>query len=202
MPDNCDVLIHAGDFTRYGKKADAIDFNDWLGTLTHIPHKFVILGNHEATAEWEAQAEKLLSNAMLLRNRGVSSDALSLYGTEFYWPAGPDDVQPPYGQIPPSIDVLVCHSPVQGHVDGGMGCPSLLKHVHRVKPKLVVCGHIHEARGIVQGVGDFEGTIFVNAANLVASRDRGGSSKKSGVRPAILWDRENGAVEMALPESA
>ena len=73
---------------------------------------------------------------------------------------------------------------------------------YEAAPKLVVCGHIHEARGIVQGVGDFEGTIFVNAANLVASRDRGGSSKKSGVRPAILWDRENGAVEMALPESA
>ena len=40
---NGDVLIHAGDFTRYGKRADADDFNKWLGELPHR-HKIVVNG--------------------------------------------------------------------------------------------------------------------------------------------------------------
>merc|ERR1712083_348367 len=38
-----DVLIHAGDFTRYGKREDVQDFNVWLGTLPHR-HKLVVNG--------------------------------------------------------------------------------------------------------------------------------------------------------------
>merc|ERR1711977_505540 len=49
-----DVLIHAGDFTAYGKAADAEDFNAWLGEQPH-KHKFVVLGNHEANAPWRKQ---------------------------------------------------------------------------------------------------------------------------------------------------
>ena len=41
-----DILIHAGDFTRYGTLSDAEDFNHWLGELPH-KIKIVILGNHE-----------------------------------------------------------------------------------------------------------------------------------------------------------
>ena len=73
--------------------------------------------------------------------------------TQFYWPAE-EYFQPPYAAIPAGVDVLVCHGPVQGHVDGGTGCPALRQHVARVRPRLVVCGHIHEARGVVDGAGD------------------------------------------------
>merc|ERR1712126_726376 len=41
-----DVLIHAGDFTKYGLVSEVEEFNSWLGTLPH-PHKIVIGGNHE-----------------------------------------------------------------------------------------------------------------------------------------------------------
>ena len=42
IPDG-DVLVHAGDFTRYGKRSDAEDFNKWLGELPH-KHKIVVNG--------------------------------------------------------------------------------------------------------------------------------------------------------------
>jgi hypothetical protein len=34
VPDG-DILIHAGDFTMYGRSAHAADFNLWLGELPH-----------------------------------------------------------------------------------------------------------------------------------------------------------------------
>jgi len=45
VPDG-DLLIHAGDFTFFGNRDDAVDFNDWLGGLPH-PHKVVVAGNHD-----------------------------------------------------------------------------------------------------------------------------------------------------------
>lgn len=38
-----DILIHAGDFTHFGKETDVTDFNDWLGEQDHS-HKIVING--------------------------------------------------------------------------------------------------------------------------------------------------------------
>jgi 3',5'-cyclic AMP phosphodiesterase CpdA len=34
VPDG-DVLVHAGDLTRYGRLDEARDVNDWLRTLPH-----------------------------------------------------------------------------------------------------------------------------------------------------------------------
>lgn len=70
MPDG-DILIHGGDFTRFGKREDAVDFNLWLGDLPYA-HRFVVLGNHEATAEWREDVAEILSNAVLLCDSGVS----------------------------------------------------------------------------------------------------------------------------------
>src|ERR1035437_6153833 len=46
-----DLLIHAGDFTSFGKGTkEILDFNDWLGDL---PHRYKVLtcGNHEYAME-------------------------------------------------------------------------------------------------------------------------------------------------------
>jgi len=48
--------------------------------------------------------------------------------------------------------------------DGKMGDPSIRKVVEKIKPKLVVSGHIHEAHAVVVGEGELEGVIVVNAA--------------------------------------
>jgi hypothetical protein len=172
-----EVLIHAGDFTRFGKHSDATDFNEWLG-MQQFEHKLVVLGNHEARADWCEEAASVLSNATVLSNSGVSittSSAelhlppwppLNVFGTEFYWPVDTEHFKPPYDLIPESTDVLVAHGPALGHVDGGSGCPWMLEHVARVQPLLFVCGHIHEARGACKGQNErVAATLFVNAAN-------------------------------------
>lgn len=44
--------------------------------------------------------------------------------------------------------VLLTHGPPKGHLDlEGKGCPHLLREIWRVRPGLVVFGHIHAGRG-------------------------------------------------------
>ena len=198
-----DVLIHAGDFTHCGRESDARDFNAWLAEQPHA-HRFVVVGNHEADADWRRSAATILSNATLLsdevgsvpasssaaassdgadascsaaaaagpdgaapegssRGGGGGKGALTLWGTDFYWPMKTPN--PHYADIPDGVDVVVAHGPAMGHVDGGAGCEALLRACARVRPRLVVSGHIHGAHGMCEGRGALHGTTFVNAAN-------------------------------------
>jgi len=180
-----DILIHAGDFTAYGKLTDAIDFNAWLGELPH-PHKIVINGNHESNADWQKRAAEILSNATHLVQQGASYEVgpavVNVFGTQFFWPIADTDVtvqsaglhgcgNPAFDQVPAGVDIVVTHGPVKGRVDGGgSGCSAAARMVHRVRPKLVVSGHIHHAHGVVT---DSVGTTFVNAANCRKGRTIG-----------------------------
>ena len=206
-----DILVHGGDFTRFGSQTDAIDFNIWLGTLPHL-HKFVVFGNHEVNAPWRDQAAEILTNATLLCNssaslerlksshgREIHSDGatsssqrpLCIWGTDFYWPVVAEEgrcfFEPPYAHIPAGIDLLLTHCPpaVPG-VDDGVGCGFLLDHVRRARPQSVVCGHIHQAHAVVEGSGELDGIIFVNASNA------GGPGAKQHSRrigwPAVVLD--------------
>jgi Icc-related predicted phosphoesterase len=61
-------------------------------------------------------------------------------------------------------DVLVLHCPPRGTLDRtrlGLraGSHAAAAAVERLRPKLVLCGHIHEARGVVER----ERTLYVNA---------------------------------------
>lgn len=55
-------------------------------------------------------------------------------------------------QIPLDADVVVTHTPAKGHCDktgslSSAGCDVLRQALLRVRPRLAVCGHIHEGRG-------------------------------------------------------
>ncbi|KAK7995511.1 hypothetical protein PG990_014284 [Apiospora arundinis] len=63
--------------------------------------------------------------------------------------------------IPLDTDVLITHGPSFGHRDETVGreaagCEELRKAMWRVRPKLAVCGHIHEARGVERVRWDLE----------------------------------------------
>lgn len=56
--------------------------------------------------------------------------------------------------IPPRVDVVVTHTPPRGHCDDRAGitrptgCEALRRALWRVRPRLAVCGHIHDGRGV------------------------------------------------------
>ncbi|KAI0362597.1 Metallo-dependent phosphatase [Trametes cingulata] len=80
-----------------------------------------------------------------------------------------------YARIPPSVDILMTHTPSLGVCDitkrgKHAGCPELAERLMDDDMKscrLHVCGHIHEARGVAvvgQAEENPDGRISVNAA--------------------------------------
>ena len=171
VPDG-DLLIHAGDLSRSGKEDDVRAFDRWLGTLPH-PHKVVIAGNHDFGFEQEPDARSWITQALYLQDEEVTLGGLRIWGSPwqpwfFDWAFNLHRGEPlrkVWAQIPVGIDVLVTHGPPRGILDTtsrgeAVGCDDLLEAVQRIRPRLHLFGHIHEAYGqVTQG-----GTTFVNAS--------------------------------------
>ena len=178
IPIDTDILLHAGDITWNGEYSVLDDFNEWLGHLSWIEHKIVIAGNHDLSLQSNPTlAESYLTNATYLRDSSINIDGIEIYGSPwcprfgawaFYDDRGEDMakhwVKMVEGYKP---DILMTHGPAYGTLDlvpGGIhaGCEELAKAIAIAKPKLHVCGHIHEGYGQVQ-VGD---TLHVNASTV------------------------------------
>ncbi len=235
MPEDADMLICAGDYTKFGKKEQLLSFNEWLGKLPYRT-KIVVNGNHECNAMWKRSAKSLLSNAILLVDEGVevelesgsesesesepchdcdsdkngeandeqkkdgsneldnnlssfgkkknsTKEKLKIYGTNFYWPCD-QGTNPYFDQIDDdsSIDILISHCPALGYVDNNRGCPALLNVIqNKIRPKIVISGHEHTARGI--HYDQKSGVTFVNAANAKGGIRNGHAA---GKQPIIL----------------
>lgn len=66
-------------------------------------------------------------------------------------------------QIPIDADVVVTHTPPKNHCDGNAsrasaGCESLRQNLWRVRPRLALCGHVHEGRGSERVSWDLTGS--------------------------------------------
>jgi len=65
----------------------------------------------------------------------------------------PEDATTLWDQIPLDTDIVATHTPPKYHCDespaprGSAGCEKLREALWRVRPRIVVCGHIHEAQG-------------------------------------------------------
>jgi Icc-related predicted phosphoesterase len=96
--------------------------------------------------------------------------------------------------IPLQTSIISSHSPPLGFLDldrhgNHTGCPLLWKHIQRVKPKLVVCGHRHEGRGCIKIVWSRLGTI--KEAWKWIDPAQGGSKQLSlvSVNQASQWEQ-------------
>ncbi len=172
-----DVLVHAGDATSMGTVPEIAEWNEWLGRQSHR-HKVVIAGNHDWLFEREpALARSLLTHATYLEDSGVELDGVRFWGSPwqprfFRWAFNRErgaELREKWERIPAGIDVLITHGPPHGTLDRtwdgtAAGCEELALAVARVRPRLHVFGHIHEAYGRLER----DGTTFVNASSVDA----------------------------------
>jgi len=168
-----DVLIHAGDFTFFGKGIKAIaNFNTWLGELPHT-HKIVTCGNHELAIESDPTLRHLITNGTLLLNESVMVGPAKIWGSPLtphsgaFGRSNAAERVNVYDSIPADTDILVTHGPPYGILDsspaeqaGPSGDRELRQAVLRVRPRLHVFGHVHAGYGVRQT----RHTVFVNAA--------------------------------------
>jgi calcineurin-like phosphoesterase family protein len=160
-----DVLIHAGDATQSGRAHELQATLDWLAALPH-PHKLLIAGNHDLVLDpgkpdEHAELDTLDWHDVRYLDRKTvtltldSGRALRVYGDPrtprhgngaFQYPRA-DAVQAWAGCVPEDVDVIVTHGPPAAHCDWDLGCRGLLAEVWRVRPRLLVCGHVHVAYG-------------------------------------------------------
>ena len=176
IPD-ADVLIHCGDLIDGWPSSGEGDttkdviaqLDKWLAGQPP-KRKIVVRGNHDpGEAEFPLSGATYVNKPCTIRlDEGLTLAVVpSLRG-------------PLRGALPEG-DVLVTHEPPKNVLDraigsGNVGDESLRKAVRRlsVKPRLWLCGHIHEAAGAARirfGKG-VEATTVVNAANANPGRAR------------------------------
>lgn len=169
------ILIHAGDITMKGEREGVVDFLNWF-SLQDFEYKIFIAGNHDFFFEREAEMEIMQlipDNVIYLNNTHTIIDGLKIWGSPitpwfFNWAFNRHRGEPikrHWDLIPLDTDIIITHGPVFRALDkttGGehVGCKDLFNKVQEVKPKVHICGHIHEAYGII----DKSGITFINAS--------------------------------------
>jgi Icc-related predicted phosphoesterase len=180
----CDILILAGDIcpdahSLLQAKWLDVAFRDWLNEVP-AKHVVTVAGNHDLIFE---RATHLVPKDLrwhYLEDKGVELEGLKIWGMPWIvpiWGAFQQDeggLEKKYAKIPDDIDIVISHGPpfgigdlaprrLGGSLDGEhVGSPALLSRLYKVKPQLVVFGHIHEG----QGVYPKDGILFGNASLL------------------------------------
>ena len=172
-----DTLIHAGDVSSRGSNQEIKDFLRWFSDLDY-KHKIFIAGNHDFLFE-QAESELIESlipdNVIYLNDSGISIGGLNIWGSPvtpwfFDWAFNRHrgvDIKKHWDLIPQNTDILITHGPVYGVLDRTIngqrvGCEVLRDATYVIKPKVHICGHIHEAYGQVQILD----TLYINASVL------------------------------------
>lgn len=151
---DADVLIGAGDFASI-RLGLARTLEPFLGL--EIPGVLVPGNNESDSALWRACAD--WPSARVLHGEGTEIDGVQFFGlgagvpvTPFPWSF---DLKEEEAQVKleecPEGAVLISHSPPKGYVDEAhgrhLGSEAVRHTIESKRPRLTVCGHIHQAWG-------------------------------------------------------
>lgn len=184
--DGGDLLIIAGDLTARDESKQYIEFYRWLEKQAYRK-KIIVPGNHDNyfqkcnTFSSAPFSEEL---ATYLCDSGTEFEGFKIWGspwTKTFPGMNPHckaftfdsekDLLEKWKMIPTDTDILITHSPAYGILDRitsgkHVGSKSLQMELFtRLKPKLFVCGHIHEAYGIEPKGGFIENAVNVSYVN-------------------------------------
>ena len=161
MSADADVVIGAGDFASVHEGLE-----ETIGTLAGIEAPTVLVPGNNETADALRSAAERWSAATVLHGEGTTIDGVEFFGlgagipvTPWDWSFDLDDAAATERLAPcPEGAVLVLHSPPRGHCDSAgdgshFGSPALLQAIEAKRPRLAVCGHIHESWGCESEVG-------------------------------------------------
>src|SRR3954470_14503177 len=161
MAAQADVVIGAGDFASMHEGLE-----EMIDALSGIEAPTLLVpGNNEtvgalrgSVADWSA--------ATVLHGEGATIDGVEFFGLGAGVPVTPwdwsfdldDEAATQMLASCPEDAVLVLHSPPKDHCDSAgagdsFGSPALLRAIEEKRPRLAVCGHIHESWGCESQIG-------------------------------------------------
>jgi len=162
MAADADVVIGAGDFASVHEGLE-----ETLAALAPIKKPTVLVPGNNETADALRDATASWSAATVLHGEGTTIDGAEFYGLGAGIPVTPWDWSFDLDEEAaaerlaacPEGAILVLHSPPQGHCDSSgdgthFGSEALLRAIERKRPRLVVCGHIHESWGCQSRIGE------------------------------------------------
>jgi len=162
MSADADLVIGAGDFASVHEGLE-----ETIGALAPIAAPTILVPGNNETVDALRAAAAGWPAATVLHGEATEIDGVEFFGLGAGVPTTPWDwsfdlsEEEAATMIAPAPEggVLVLHSPPKGHCDGGdpethFGSEALLATVEEKRPRLVVCGHIHEAWGCQSMVGE------------------------------------------------
>jgi Icc-related predicted phosphoesterase len=158
---DADVVIAAGDFASVHSGLE-----ETVGVLAAIERPTILVpGNNETEEALRATCEGW-DAATVLHGEGATIEGTEFFGlgagipvTPWDWSFDLDEAEAERRlEAAPEDGVLVVHSPPRGHVDvsgGGehLGSEAILAAIEAKRPRVAVCGHIHESWGQESQVG-------------------------------------------------
>jgi uncharacterized protein len=161
MSAEADVVIGAGDFASMHEGLE-----ETIGALAGIETPTVLVPGNNETAEALRDAAASWSAATVLHGEGATIEGAEFFGLGAGIPVTPwewsfdldDDAATELLASCPEGAVLVLHSPPRDHCDSAgdgshFGSPALLRAIEEKRPRLAVCGHIHESWGCESEIG-------------------------------------------------
>jgi Icc-related predicted phosphoesterase len=162
MSAEADLVIGAGDFASVHE-----GLGETIEALATIEAPTILVPGNNETEDALRAAASGWSAATVLHGEGTSVDGVEFYGLGAGVPETPwgwsfdldDEAATEMLEACPQGAVLVLHSPPKGHCDSNghgdhFGSPALLEAIEAKRPRLSVCGHIHESWGCESKIGD------------------------------------------------
>jgi Icc-related predicted phosphoesterase len=127
-------------------------YTDWEA---NVPAKRILCtpGNHDWTATFplSCRSEMFIDELVEFEHKRFWFTPWVNHCGDWNFQLNRADRKVRFIEIPKKLDVLVSHGPAHNCLDeayGGekCGCPELRQVVYDVKPKHMVCGHIHEGQ--------------------------------------------------------
>jgi Icc-related predicted phosphoesterase len=161
MAAEADVVIGAGDFASVHEGLE-----ETIGALAGIETPTVLVPGNNETADALRSAAADWSAATVLHGEGTMIAGTEFFGLGAGIPVTPwewsfdldDDAATEMLAACPDGAVLVLHSPPREHCDSAadgtnFGSPALKRAIEEKRPRLAVCGHIHESWGCESEIG-------------------------------------------------
>lgn len=150
---------------------------DWFAKQK-FEHKLLIAGNHDFYFE-KAKAKELEQvipkEVTYLLDNSVEINGIKIWGSPFTpwfhnWAFNATRgkaLARHWNKIPEGTDIIMTHGPAYGMLDtvingNHVGCVDLWKRIEVLKPKVHICGHVHESFGKKER----NGTKFINASQV------------------------------------